>query len=317
MEAGYIKLCRSLLKWEWYDDNNTKALFIHLLLSVNFTDGNWRGHSVKQGQIITSIPKLAIATGMTEQKVRTSLKKLQQTGEITIESTNRFTLINVVKFTFYQLGEDDSNIQVTDKQHANNGQVTDKQQTNNRQATFKQHSNNNNIRKIKKDKEREEGEERKNNDYQLLADMYNTTCVSFPKCAKLSKARKDALSARLKTYSIEDFKQLFEIAERSDFLKGANDRNWRANFDWLTADKNMPKVIEGRYENRNPKGGGLYGQYGGHTGGVASGKGYRESPENNTGLANSVEYAGETEGERLNAIIDQYKGRIEDTECDY
>ena len=35
LKNGYIKLYRSLLDWEWYDDTVTKCLFLHLLLTVN------------------------------------------------------------------------------------------------------------------------------------------------------------------------------------------------------------------------------------------------------------------------------------------
>jgi len=83
--------------------------------------------------------------------------------------------------------------------------------------------------------------------YQLIADMYNATCVSFPKLTKLSDKRKKAIKARFKTYTVEDFKQLFEMAEASSFLKGQNKRNWSATFDWLIADGNMAKVLDGNY----------------------------------------------------------------------
>lgn len=46
---------------------------------------------------------------------------------------------------------------------------------------------------------------------------------------------------------------LFEKAEASDFLKGANARNWSATFDWLIADVNMAKVIDGNYDNREKR----------------------------------------------------------------
>ena len=36
-----------------------------------------------------------------------------------------------------------------------------------------------------------------------------------------------------------DYKTLFEKAEMSNFLKGANSRNWQANFDWLIKDSNF------------------------------------------------------------------------------
>ena len=87
-------------------------------------------------------------------------------------------------------------------------------------------------------------------DYQQIADMYNNTCVSFPRLTKLSEKRKKAIKARLKMYTIEDFKKLFEMAESSSFLKGQNSRNWSANFDWLTTDTNMAKVLDGNYVDK-------------------------------------------------------------------
>ena len=87
-------------------------------------------------------------------------------------------------------------------------------------------------------------------DYQLIADMYNDTCVSFPRLKTLSDSRKKAIKARLRVYAVEDFKILFEKAEASNFLKGSNDRNWSANFDWLIKDNNMAKVLEGNYDNK-------------------------------------------------------------------
>lgn len=87
-------------------------------------------------------------------------------------------------------------------------------------------------------------------DYQQIADMYNNTCVSFPRLTKLSEKRKKAIKARLKMYTIEDFQKLFEMAESSSFLKGQNSRNWSANFDWLTTDTNMAKVLDGNYVDK-------------------------------------------------------------------
>ena len=106
-----------------------------------------------------------------------------------------------------------------------------------------------------KDKDKEidkeiEIENRERIQYQQIADMYNDTCVSFPRLTSLSEARKKAIKARLKIYSLEDFKKLFEKAEASTFLKGGNDRNWSATFDWLIKDTNMAKVLDGNYDNR-------------------------------------------------------------------
>lgn len=95
-----------------------------------------------------------------------------------------------------------------------------------------------------------EGKEK--TDYKKIVGMYNDTCVSFPRVANtnLSDNRKKAIKARLNKYSEADFQTVFTKAEASDFLKGANNRNWRATFDWLIKDTNMEKVLEGNYDNR-------------------------------------------------------------------
>ena len=85
---------------------------------------------------------------------------------------------------------------------------------------------------------------------QQIVDMYNSICKSFPSVRSLSESRKKAIKARLKTYTIEDFKTVFENAEASSFLKGRNERNWSANFDWMISDKNMAKILEGNYADK-------------------------------------------------------------------
>lgn len=86
-------------------------------------------------------------------------------------------------------------------------------------------------------------------DYQQIIDLFNTICTSFPSVRSLSDARKKAIKARLNTYTVDDFKQCFENAEASSFLKGGNNRNWTATFDWLIKDQNMAKVLDGNYND--------------------------------------------------------------------
>lgn len=93
-------------------------------------------------------------------------------------------------------------------------------------------------------------EKHKSIDYQQIADMYNNTCVSFPRCTSMSDKRKKAIKARLKHFCIDDFQRLFTMAQESDFLKGKNERNWSATFDWLISDTNMSKVLDGNYKNK-------------------------------------------------------------------
>lgn len=114
----------------------------------------------------------------------------------------------------------------------------------------KSNNKSNNIKEL-------ELEEDKRIDYQQIADMYNDTCVSFPRLTRLSDARKKAIRARLNTYSLDDFQKSFEMAEGSSFLKGQNGRNWVANFDWMIKDSNMAKILDGNYIDSRDAGEGL------------------------------------------------------------
>ncbi len=87
-------------------------------------------------------------------------------------------------------------------------------------------------------------------DYIDILDMYNDICKSLPKVKSLSESRKKAIKARSNTYTKEQFKEMFTKAEASGFLKGANNHNWSANFDWLMKDANFAKVLDGNYDNK-------------------------------------------------------------------
>lgn len=104
---------------------------------------------------------------------------------------------------------------------------------------------------IELDKDKDKDKDKVN--YQQIADMFNTLCPSFSSIKVLSDARKKAIKARLKFYDVDSFKELFTKAEASDFLKGKNDRNWTATFDWLIKDANMAKVLDGNYDNKQSK----------------------------------------------------------------
>jgi len=98
----------------------------------------------------------------------------------------------------------------------------------------------------------------KSDTIQAIVDEYNSICSSFPKVTKISETRRKAIRARLKQYSRDEFTTLFEKAEASHFLKGGNNRNWCANFDWLIKDANMAKVLDGNYDKGKASSGSAY-----------------------------------------------------------
>lgn len=101
------------------------------------------------------------------------------------------------------------------------------------------------------DKEEEIEIERDKIDYKGIVAAFNEICVSFPSVKSISDARKKAIKARLKNYTPDDFRTLFSKAEASSFLKGKNNSNWSATFDWLIKDSNMAKVLDGNYDDKS------------------------------------------------------------------
>ena len=102
MRNGWIKLHRSLLDWEWYDDINVMRVFLHCLLMANHKDKKYRGSVVERGSFLTGRDTLASQTGLTVQQIRTSLNKLKSTNELTIKSSKQGTVIQVVSYDKYQ-----------------------------------------------------------------------------------------------------------------------------------------------------------------------------------------------------------------------
>ena len=105
---------------------------------------------------------------------------------------------------------------------------------------------------IEEDRESEidiDSNRKEKTDCQPVVDLYHSICKSFPSVRSLSDDRKKAIKARLKTYTIDDFRTVFENAEASSFLKGV-DGGWKASFDWLIKEANMLKVLEGNYADK-------------------------------------------------------------------
>lgn len=138
-DTEFIKAFRKILNWEWYTDICTFKLFMHCLLKANWKAGTWHGYQYERGQLITSLPTLADETGLTIQQVRTALKHLKSTGELTDWHDNKIRIITVVSFDKYQ------GIQQTNQQTAN------RQLTGNQQATNSRYKNNKNNKNNKKE----------------------------------------------------------------------------------------------------------------------------------------------------------------------
>lgn len=124
MDRGWVKIYRKEVDWEWYKEPMTAHLFNHLVLMANRKDGKWRGVTVPRGCLITTFRGLAEQTGLSLQQVRTSIKRLISTHDITQTSTKEYTLLKVENYVLYQSDNTDANTQATQDQHTSNTQAT-------------------------------------------------------------------------------------------------------------------------------------------------------------------------------------------------
>lgn len=138
--AGYIKLHRDILNWEWYKDIPVRILFEHCLLKANHEAKRWQGKIIEAGSFISSLDNLAAETGLSLMQIRTAINKLKSTGEITNKTTHRYSIITINNWFLYQTNNTPNNKQITNKQHTDNKLIT----------------TNKNIKKEKNNKEVEE-----------------------------------------------------------------------------------------------------------------------------------------------------------------
>ena len=90
------------MNWEWYQDHKTKSLFIHCLLKANWQDGKYKGIDIPRGSFVTGRKKLSQELGMSEQEIRTCLKKLEKSENLTINATKQFSIISIKNYNEYQ-----------------------------------------------------------------------------------------------------------------------------------------------------------------------------------------------------------------------
>ena len=133
LKNGFVKIQRSITNWRWYKDVNTFHVFMHLLFKANYEPHEFMDMTVQRGQLVTSIQHLADETGISYRSVRTALSHLKTTGEVTVKTNNKYSLITLLSYDEYTANDKHTDIRLT-----NDRQSTDNQLTINRQQWKKE-----------------------------------------------------------------------------------------------------------------------------------------------------------------------------------
>ena len=230
----------------WHGLNDAgKVVMITLLMLANHKDKNWYNPLtkeqvlIKRGQCVTGRKSLAKRCSIGERSVRTALTLLKTTNFLTIQPTNKFSIITIMNYEHYQNPKNYTD-QVSDQQ-------SDQQATSKRPASdHKQQCNN---------------EKNENISYvdweQSTLTLWNSFCEKHPTLTKIrevSDKRRQHLKKRFERESFRGFAKILAAILEQPFLMGENDRKWKLSFDWLIEnDTNYLKVLELRYKDKIDK----------------------------------------------------------------
>jgi hypothetical protein len=146
MQRGYIKLWRKSLESNTWNNQNVWRLWCWCLMKASYKRYKCliglQEIELMPGQFIFGRKKCSIETGLSEQIVRSCLQTLKSTSNLTIKTTNKFSIITIINWDTYQVDETEFNQQITNN-------LTNNQPTNNQQITT--YKNIKNVKNLKED----------------------------------------------------------------------------------------------------------------------------------------------------------------------
>lgn len=128
MDRGYIKLWRKSLHDGWIKNHAVWIFWTYCLMKATHKEYNAMiGAQIiplLPGQFVFGLYKAAEETGLSVQQIRTSIKFLEKSENLTSKATNKYSIISIINWHIYQSQENENNNQI-------NKPITNKQQTNN------------------------------------------------------------------------------------------------------------------------------------------------------------------------------------------
>lgn len=284
MEKGFIKLSRKFFSHELWEAARTFSeceAWLDLIQSARFdatrltASIGGREITYGRGQYPASIRFLAKRWKWGDRKVRAFIEKLVKEGMVTIDNSQGMTIITLVNYDDYNTN-DTANDTMNDTDNVLNyskikeivTQVVTQQMT---QLQQERHSNDTKKKKEKKDNLKESPpnggqkkaelssspppsppKESEKIDWEEFREFFNKTFSNrLSPIQTITEARKKAVKARIAEHGKEAVLKVFEKILESKFLLGNNNRDWRADFDWIFRPNNFIKILEGNYDSKN------------------------------------------------------------------
>lgn len=127
------------------------------------------------------------------------------------------------------------------------------QQASDKPATSQQQESNNETINPEEDKPPRRGPS--SLDALRAFEQYNAVALhlGLRQASKFTPERQKKITARLNVYGEDGWKHALGQIQKSSFLRGHNDRGWRADLDWMLQASSFGKLYDGVYEDKPAK----------------------------------------------------------------
>lgn len=237
MSGDWVKLHRRSLESQVFSDPALWHLFCWCLLRTNWKDGWFEGVKIPPGSFATGRDAAASQLGLSSSAWYRGIKKLEKIGVISLKANNRFTVISIVKWSFFQNSEQRmNNERTTDEQQADSQRTTDEQPAD----TIEEGKDNKEGKKVKKERTILSPAS------QAVVDRWNESGATV-KVRRVFGTRAKRLSDRLVD---SDWPWAEAIAKLP--IPNTPKFDWQPDFDWLIAnDRNAYSLAEGKYDRKH------------------------------------------------------------------
>ncbi len=249
-----VKFYRNIIDWKWFNVAEMVQLILYYVCRADHEPYNVDGVYVGKGQVLITRKEVCSALNMKEQTFRTCMKRLVADGKIAIANDLfRSTLVTVLNFSRYVDCNESSITEATRTESSSfspeqpHSQLVTSSEPPASVSLFSDEIPADSPIPTKSNKKKQEV------DCDFIVNLYHDRCPSFPRVIKLSDKRKMKVRVRFEemSFSYETLQEVFDRCEASHFMRGDNNRGWRADFDWIFANsQNWVKVLEGKYDNR-------------------------------------------------------------------
>lgn len=258
-----VKFFRNIVDWKWFHVPEMVQLIMYFVCKADHEPYDVDGVLIERGMVCIPRREICSELAIKEQTYKTCIKRLINDKKIaTSNELFRTAVITVLNFSRYVV-EEQSDTQTPSIPN-------EKPQTKPQSATAPVETDDEPSIEdavvvgdtlfpgiaAPDDKPESKPKKKPEVDCDFIVKLYHDRCPSLPRVLKLTDKRKMKIRVRFEEmkFNYETLQEVFDKCEASFFMRGDNNRGWKADFDWIfTNSQNWVKVLEGKYDNQPNK----------------------------------------------------------------